>query len=56
MTFRLGYRWFLQFRRAKISLSDEKRVGRPSSSITPENIMAFKNTVENDDRVTYGIM
>ena len=47
------YRWFSEFQRERVSLSDAPREGRPKTAITQENINAVQKLIEEDRHVTY---
>ena len=47
------YRWYIEFKRGRSSLTDEVKEGRPKSVVVPENIDAVRKLIEEDRHVTY---
>ncbi|KAL0869565.1 hypothetical protein ABMA27_005831 [Loxostege sticticalis] len=47
------YRWFAEFQRGRVKLSDESRQGRPKTSVTQENVDVVRKLIEEDRHVTY---
>ena len=51
------FNWFAEFRRGRTPLSDEERLGRPATAVTPNNFAKVKKIIKLDRRITYeGIM
>ena len=46
------YRWYKHFNSGNFDVNDEHRSGRPRSGITPENISAVLNCINEDARYT----
>jgi transposase len=46
------YEWFSRFKRGDLSLEDQPRTGRPSTSRTEENIKKFRDAIMFDGRRT----
>lgn len=46
-------RWYNEFKRGKNSFEDDPRSGRPSTSVTDENIDAVRELVKDNRRITY---
>ena len=46
-------RWYNEFDRGRMCLTDEFREGRPKSAVVPENIEAVRRMIEEDRHVTY---
>ncbi|KAI6647855.1 Histone-lysine N-methyltransferase SETMAR-like [Oopsacas minuta] len=46
-------RWYLDFRRERMSLQDEARSGRLSTAVTPETIAAAETLIREDSRINY---
>ncbi|GBP17693.1 hypothetical protein EVAR_8681_1 [Eumeta japonica] len=49
------YKWFAEFKRDRVNLSDEFRGGRPSTAVNNNNIDAVRRIIEADSHVTYNI-
>ena len=47
------YRWFAEFQRGRVKLSDDPRQGRPKTAVTQENVDAVRKLIEEDRHVTY---
>ncbi|XP_045534361.1 protein GVQW3-like [Papilio machaon] len=47
------YRWYNEFKRGRLTLGDEERSGRPLTAVTKENMLAVKNLVQDNRRITY---
>ncbi|CAK1598303.1 unnamed protein product [Parnassius mnemosyne] len=47
------YRWFAEFQRGRVKLSDDPCQGRPKTAVTQENVDAVRKLVEEDRHVTY---
>lgn len=47
------YRWYSDFKRNRVSLTDDVREGRPKSAVTQENIDAVRQMIKDDRHVTY---
>ena len=47
------YRWYNEFKRGRLTLGDEERSGRPLTAVTEENVLAVKNLIQDNRRVTY---
>lgn len=47
------YHWFNEFKRGRLSLTDEKRSGRPVTAVTEENVLAVKILIQENRRITY---
>jgi len=50
---RTVYEWYANFKRGRVELCDESREGRPATAVTPENIDAVRNLLQEDHRTTY---
>ncbi|CAH1999182.1 unnamed protein product [Acanthoscelides obtectus] len=46
-------RWYGEFKRGRVSLSDESRVGAPKTAVTQENVDAVRKLIIEDRHVTY---
>ncbi|CAH1988838.1 unnamed protein product [Acanthoscelides obtectus] len=46
-------RWYGEFKRGRVSLSDDPRVGAPKTAVTQENVDAVRKLIIEDRRVTY---
>ncbi|CAH1956399.1 unnamed protein product [Acanthoscelides obtectus] len=46
-------RWYGEFKRARVSLSDDPRVGAPKTAVTQENVDAVRKLIIEDRHVTY---
>jgi len=46
------FEWHACFQRGRISLEDDERSGRPSTSSTPKNVETFRRLVHEDRRRT----
>ncbi|CAH2017335.1 unnamed protein product [Acanthoscelides obtectus] len=46
-------RWYGEFKRGQVSLSDDPRVGAPKTAVTQENVDAVRKLIIEDRRVTY---
>ena len=46
------HKWYKRFEEGREETTDEDRSGRPSTSITPENVDAVKDLVLQDRRIT----
>ncbi|CAH1977563.1 unnamed protein product [Acanthoscelides obtectus] len=46
-------RWYGEFKRGRVSLSDDSRVGAPKTSVTQENVDAVRKLITADRHVTY---
>ncbi|CAH1960698.1 unnamed protein product [Acanthoscelides obtectus] len=46
-------RWYGEFKRERVSLSDDSRVGAPKTAVTQENIDAVSKLIIEDRHVTY---
>ncbi|KAL0820759.1 hypothetical protein ABMA28_006579 [Loxostege sticticalis] len=47
------YRWFAEFQRGRVKLSDDPRQGRPKTAVTQENVDVVRKLIEEDQHVTY---
>ncbi|KAL0869896.1 hypothetical protein ABMA27_006096 [Loxostege sticticalis] len=47
------YRWFAEFQRGRVKLSDDPRQGRPKTAVTQENVDVVGKLIEEDRNVTY---
>lgn len=47
------YRWYSEFQRGRVSLTDEVREGRPKSAVTQENVDVVRRMINEDRHVTY---
>ena len=47
------YRWHNEFKRGRLTLGDEKRSGRPLTAVEEEDVLAVKNLIQDNRRVTY---
>lgn len=47
------FRWFNEFKRGRVTLADEERSGRPRTAATEENVLAVKNLIQENRRITY---
>ncbi|KAL0870302.1 hypothetical protein ABMA27_005324 [Loxostege sticticalis] len=47
------YRWFAEFQRGRVKLSDDPRQGRPKTAVTQENVDVVRKLIEEDRHVTY---
>ena len=46
-------RWFSEFRRDRVKLSDDDREGQPKSAVTRKNVNAVRDLINKDRLVTY---
>ncbi|CAH1979412.1 unnamed protein product [Acanthoscelides obtectus] len=46
-------RWYGEFKRGRVSLSDDPRVGAPKTAVTQENVDAVRKLIIEDRHVTY---
>ncbi|CAH1985567.1 unnamed protein product [Acanthoscelides obtectus] len=46
-------RWYGEFKRGRVNLSDEPRVGAPKMAVTQENVDAVRKLIIEDRHVTY---
>ncbi|CAH1958315.1 unnamed protein product [Acanthoscelides obtectus] len=46
-------RWYGEFKRGRVSLEDDPRVGAPKTAVTQENIDAVRKLITEDRHVTY---
>ncbi|CAH1965639.1 unnamed protein product [Acanthoscelides obtectus] len=46
-------RWYGEFKRGRVSLSDDPRVGAPKTAVTQENLDAVRKLIIEDRHVTY---
>ncbi|CAH1991124.1 unnamed protein product [Acanthoscelides obtectus] len=46
-------RWYGEFKRGRVSLSDDPRVGAPKTTVTQENVDAVRKLIIEDRHVTY---
>ncbi|CAH1991501.1 unnamed protein product [Acanthoscelides obtectus] len=46
-------RWYGEFKRGRVSLSDHPRVGAPKTAVTQENVDAVRKLIIKDGHVTY---
>ncbi|CAH2008204.1 unnamed protein product [Acanthoscelides obtectus] len=46
-------RWYGEFKRRRVSLSDDPRVGAPKTAVTQENVDAVRKLIIEDRHVTY---
>ncbi|CAH1988644.1 unnamed protein product [Acanthoscelides obtectus] len=46
-------RWYGEFKRGRVSLSDDSRVGAPKTAVTQENVDAVPKLIIEDRHVTY---
>ncbi|CAH1995549.1 unnamed protein product [Acanthoscelides obtectus] len=46
-------RWYGEFKRGRVSLSDDPRVGAPKTAVTEENVDAVRKLIIEDRHVTY---
>ncbi|CAH2014018.1 unnamed protein product [Acanthoscelides obtectus] len=46
-------RWYGKFKRGRVSLSDDSRVGGPKTAVTQENVDAVRKLIIEDSHVTY---
>ncbi|CAH2006364.1 unnamed protein product [Acanthoscelides obtectus] len=46
-------RWYAEFKRGRVSLSDDPRVGGPKTAVTQENVDAVRKLIIEDRHVTY---
>ncbi|CAH1954595.1 unnamed protein product [Acanthoscelides obtectus] len=46
-------RWYGEFRRGRVSLSDDPRVGAPKTAVTQENVDAARKLIVEDRHATY---
>ncbi|CAH1985254.1 unnamed protein product [Acanthoscelides obtectus] len=46
-------RWYGEFKRGRVSLSDHPRVGAPKTAVTQENVDAVRKLIIEDRHVTY---
>ncbi|CAH2010580.1 unnamed protein product [Acanthoscelides obtectus] len=46
-------RWYEEFKRGRVSLSDDHRVGAPKTAVTQENVDAVRKLIIEDRHVTY---
>lgn len=47
------YRWYNEFKRGRPTLGDDERSGRPLTAVTEENVLAVKNLIQDNRRITY---
>lgn len=47
------YRWYSEFQRGRVSLTDDVREGRPKSAVTDHNIDVVRKLIKEDRHVTY---
>ncbi|CAH1989727.1 unnamed protein product [Acanthoscelides obtectus] len=47
------FRWYGEFKRGRVSLSDDPRVGAPKTAVIQENINAVRKLIIEDRHVTY---
>jgi transposase len=47
------YKWFSRFRNGELSLSDQPRLGRPSTSPTDENIARIRELILEDHQNSF---
>ncbi|CAH2006981.1 unnamed protein product [Acanthoscelides obtectus] len=47
------FRWYGEFKRGQVSLSDDSRVGAPKTAVTQENVDAVNKRIVEDRHVTY---
>lgn len=47
------YRWYAEFQRGRLSLTDDVREGRPKSAVTQENVDAVRQLIKEDRHVSY---
>ena len=50
------FRWFKEFSRAYNFLQYEKHTGRPLSAVVPDNVLAVRKILMDDNRCTYQII
>ncbi|EZA58146.1 hypothetical protein X777_01874 [Ooceraea biroi] len=50
------YEWFRRFREGRMSLEDDPRSGRPSTSHTDENVDLIRQTINQDRRMTIDML
>ncbi|CAH2005396.1 unnamed protein product [Acanthoscelides obtectus] len=46
-------RWYVEFKRGRVSLSNDRRVGAPKTAVTQENVDAVRKLIIEDRHVTY---
>ena len=46
-------RWYGQFKRGRMSLSDDPRVGTPKMAVTQENVDTVRKLIKEDQHVIY---
>ncbi|GBP04025.1 hypothetical protein EVAR_74791_1 [Eumeta japonica] len=46
------YRSFNEFKRARAASADKERSGRPLSAVTDKNVLAVKNLIQKEKRMT----
>ncbi|CAH1991460.1 unnamed protein product [Acanthoscelides obtectus] len=46
-------RWFREFKRGRVSVSDDPRVGAPKTAVTQKNVDAVRKLIIEDRHVTY---
>ncbi|CAH1974497.1 unnamed protein product, partial [Acanthoscelides obtectus] len=46
-------RWYGEFKRGRVSLSDDPRMGAPSTAVTQENVDAVRKLIIEERHVTY---
>ncbi|CAH2013730.1 unnamed protein product [Acanthoscelides obtectus] len=46
-------RWYGEFKRGRVSLSDDPRVGAPKTAVTQQNVDALRKLIIEDRHVTY---
>ncbi|CAH2020833.1 unnamed protein product [Acanthoscelides obtectus] len=47
------FRWYGEFKRGRVSFSDDPRVGAPKTAVTQENVDAVRKLIIEDRHVTY---
>ncbi|CAH1973945.1 unnamed protein product [Acanthoscelides obtectus] len=47
------FRWYGEFKRGRVSISDDPRVGAPKTAVTQENVHAVRKLIIEDRHVTY---
>ena len=48
----VGY-WIREFKRGRKSIKDAQRSGRPSDSVTPENVSRVEQLIKSDQWITF---